>query len=233
MEPGEERTSGVVDVDDLAGLDLWPLRSDVLHDPHDLPGLLVDPVDDEPLAERGAVGPVAVGHGPVDHDRLRRLGVVSVGEVPPLQELDAHGGEVVAGHVPDVGSGPVLGSRWWSVVWPVAGRGTEPIHGQEGDSSRGGHARRRLDPGQQFVEEGGPACGVAVRRPAQIHPPDEHVFGLDPVVDGQKSRKAACQQGRARKEHDGHGDLEHDERVPHPAALARGPPGLGSQRGGR
>ena len=84
-------------------------------------------------------------------------------------------------------------------------------------------AGQRVQARQQRLEEpllfGGSLVGAARKR----QPGDQNVVGVEPEVDALKSIEASHQQSRADQQHQRQRDLDHDERVPQPAAAEARP----------
>jgi hypothetical protein len=85
------------------------------------------------------------------------------------------------------------------------------------------HAWQGSHSAGDLVEEGGGPRGCRlVARPLQVESHRDHPLGAETGVEREQAREAPDEQACASQKHDGHGDLDHDERAtqPRPAGAA-------------
>ncbi len=207
--------------------------------------VLVGHVDLDPTAERLLAGKVVAGEGLAHGDDVARLALLEVGEEAAAQKSDAHDPEVAVVADANLGAGLLALRRSGIADDDEVGGGPESRKRQEADGPRGAHAGQRPDPVEGLLEEPHDLRVLLVAGAREVDAGRQDALAREARVDAAERAQALQHESGADEEHDGEGDLGHDEDLAQPAgprpgaALARAllerlldvGPGAGEGRG--
>ena len=152
----------------------------------------------------------------IDDHHLRRVLVVTIGEVAAFQQRDLHGTEVARRHRRKVGRG-LLRFRH-RMLWIHEADGDHVIgHGQDQDAARRLHTRESANSLKVVAIE--LSALLFVLRIRKLEEECQQVVGIEAFLSVQQVHKAGDEQARPDREHQSQRDLPDDERGSQPITM--------------